>query len=57
MTQSEADFVARRYRVRHTTHAYDEDVVGCYERGSLPCVPHRISASRHWRSSSPRNRT
>ncbi len=48
MTQSEADFVARRYRVRHTTrYAYDEDVVGCYERGflSLRPTPHQRVAA------------
>lgn len=29
-------FVPRRYRVRHTTrYSYDDDVVGCYERGFL----------------------
>lgn len=40
MAQSEADFLPRTYRVRHTTrYTYDEDVVGCYERGFLSLRP------------------
>ncbi|HNQ06337.1 MAG TPA: transglutaminase family protein [Tetrasphaera sp.] len=36
MTQTDADFEPRRYRVRHRTHyAYDEPVDACYERGFL----------------------
>lgn len=40
MGQRESDFTPRRYRVRHTTrYDYDEDVVGCYERGFLSLRP------------------
>jgi len=40
VAQSDADFLPRTYRVRHTTrYTYDEDVVGCYERGFLSLRP------------------